>query len=96
MSELIWFENSYTQTEDELQASEDTKGAVGCITIDGYPSNEAESGRVVCQIYMTKTNEFIIAWTENGYRLNPSVLELLEESKKELIDERVKTLLSKQ
>ena len=79
MNECVSFENSYVQ--NSLELGEDAEGALACVTIDGYPEDETEEGCVICEIYLTKTREFIISWHHNGYRLNEQVRELIEESK---------------
>lgn len=80
---LVTFENDFMETKEQLSA--DADGALGSITIDGYPA-DMRNGRVVCKIYLTETRKFIITWHESEYHMNPNVLGLIEESKQVLLD----------
>lgn len=85
--DLVDFENTYIQTAEDF--SEDVRGnaAKACITIDGYTANEDEEGEVVCRVWMTSDNNFIIDWHNNGYRMNQTVLDLIEDSIKILSEQ---------
>lgn len=78
---LVSFENNYIQTKADFG---NDANAFGCIAIDGFPADENEEGEVIANVWMTNACEFIVDWHNNGYRLNESVLSLIEESKKVL------------
>lgn len=80
MMKMVYFENNYLE-DYSISKDED---ALASISIDGFPEDENESGEVVAMVWITKHKDIIVDWHNNGYRLNDSVLELIEESKKEL------------
>ena len=77
MYDLVDFENSYGDVEDGNEF----------ICIDGYPADENAEGEVVAKVWKTKHGDIIVDWHDNGYRLNKQVLELIEDSKRQLIGE---------
>lgn len=79
---LISFENNYICTAEDL--GPENPDAFGCVSIDGFPADEEGQGEVVCQVWMTRHKDVIVVWTNNGYRNNPAVLELVEDSKRQL------------
>ena len=46
--------------------------------IDGFPADESAEGTVIATITLTPHNDIVIDWHHNGYRLNQSVLELID------------------
>lgn len=82
MNELVGFENNYMCTAENF--GPDNPDAFAYVSIDGYPADEDEPGEVVCQVWMTRHKDVIIAWVNNGYRNNQAVLELIEDSKRQL------------
>lgn len=77
MLKLVSFENTFF----EYFGNDPNADAFGCCTIDGHPADENESGEVVARVWITKHGDIIVDWHENGYRLNNTVLNLIEESK---------------
>lgn len=84
--DLVSFENTYIQTPEELKNDPFSDGALACVTIDGFPADEDGEGEVVCVVWLTTAGKFIVAWHHNGYRMNKSVLELVEDSKNRLLE----------
>lgn len=80
MSDLVNFENTYIQTEEDITKEEGD--AIGIVTIDGFPEDETEEGSVVCEVILTVHRDIVISWHLNAYRGNPEVMELIEDSKK--------------
>lgn len=76
--ELVYFDNSYWE-DFSTNKEED---ALGCICIDGFPHDEDASGEVVAKVWITKHKDIIVDWHNNGYRMNETVLELIEDSKR--------------
>lgn len=76
--ELVYFNNSFWE-DFEINKEED---ALGCISIDGFPYDEDASGEVVARVWITKHKDIIVDWHNNGYRMNETVLELIEDSKR--------------
>lgn len=75
---IVDFENTYRGEEEGNQF----------ICIDGYPEDENEQGEVVAMVWMTPHGDIVVDWHDNAFRGNESVLELIEDSKKELLEER--------
>ena len=82
---LVSFENTFYQ--DALQLEDDNPDAFGCITIDGYPEDDDASGAVVAQVFITTKGQLITAWSRNDLRLNKSVLELIADAKRRLMED---------
>lgn len=80
---LVYFKNGYWE-EYSIEKNED---ALACVYIDGYPEDENESGEVVVAVWITKHKDIIVDWHNNAYRMNDTVLELIEDSKAFLINE---------
>ena len=76
--ELVYFENSYWE-DYTIEGNED---ALASIFIDGFPEDENESGEVVVKVWITKHKDIIVDWHNNAYRMNDTVLELIEDSKR--------------
>ena len=85
MKKLVSFENSYRGEED----------GNSFIAIDGFPDDENEEGEVVAIVWCTPHNDIVISWNNNAYRLNETVLNLIEESKRELLSKALRTYLIK-
>lgn len=79
---LVSFEDTYLQDRVSLQQTD--PDAFACITIDGYPANEDAPGQTVCQVWMSMHGDIITSWSHNGYRLNTTVLELIQKAKTRL------------
>ena len=84
--ELVYFENSYWE-DYSVNKEED---ALASIYIDGYPYDENAEGQVVAKVWITQHKDIFVDWHHNGYRMNETVLELIEESKKKLKEEYCK------
>ena len=52
--------------------------------IDGFPADENAEGTVIATIALTPHNDTVINWHHNGYRLNQSVLELINTVKTDI------------
>ena len=83
---LVSFESNYVQGPDELAGDPMSAGALACAAIDGYPMGEDPQGTVVCDVWLTKSREFIVDWHHNGYRTDPSVLELIRDVQAQLLE----------
>lgn len=81
--DLVSFEGTFVETPAEFGEDVDEGAALACTTIDGYPADENTPGRVVCRVWNTGRG-FIVDWHENGYRMHPTVLELIKESKHQM------------
>ena len=55
--------------------------------IDGYPEDENESGEVVATVVQTTHGDIAVVWHDNGYRMNETVLSLIEEIKSMCLSE---------
>lgn len=75
--EYVYFENTYTGFDEDGNAF---------VCIDGYPANEDLSGTVIVVVYLTPHRDFVTDWHRNDYRGDAVVLELVNESKRILID----------
>lgn len=84
--EFEYFENNYWEEFNE----EENDDALAAITIDGFPYDENEEGEVVAKVWITKHKDILVDWHHNGYRMNETVLELIEQSKKDLKEEYCK------
>ena len=84
MEKLVSFENHFFEDTQTLKDS--NPDALASITIDGYPEDINASGEVVAVVYITQHGDIITSWHDNAYSLNEYVLELVEDSKKTLID----------
>lgn len=76
--ELVFFENQYW----EDYTVEENEDALASIFIDGFPEEANESGEVVAKVWITKHKDIIVDWHNNAYRMNDTVLELIEDSKR--------------
>lgn len=59
--------------------------------IDGYPNNEKEEGTVIATVTVTPHDDIYVDWHHNGYRMNDSVLGLINDIKniiQDIIDVR--------
>ena len=83
---LVSFENTHVESPAEIGDDADKGAVLGCVDIDGYPADENASGRVVCRVWALPGGKFVTDWHDNSYRLNKSVLELVEDSKKLLLE----------
>ena len=75
---LVFFENNYW----EDYTVEENEDALASIYIDGFPEDANESGEVVAKVWITKHKDIIVDWHNNAYRMNDTVLELIEDSKR--------------
>ncbi len=57
------------------------------ITIDWFPQNPDEEGKVIAEVKLTKQGEMVIDWRENKYKENKTVLDLIKKSKEKLLEE---------
>lgn len=78
MRKLVHFENTFHEYFNHDTPDND---AFGCITIDGHPADENQSGEVIARVWISNHGDIIVDWHENGYRMNDIVLNLIEESK---------------
>lgn len=84
MEKLVSFENCFFEGPQDNK--EQNPDVLASITIDGYPEDINASGEVVAVVYITQHGDIITSWHDNAYSLNEYVLELVEDSKKTLID----------
>lgn len=82
MEKLVTFGNNHNQVFNQQSSNEED--ALASITIDGYPEDENEEGRVVAVVWLTKHGDIIVDWHDNGYRMNANVLALIKESREKL------------
>lgn len=78
------YENTYFHFGPEnidKSIKSDYKAAV---TIDAYPDDDNESGHVVAEVFLTKHDDIIIAWHDNGERMNESVIALIKDATTQL------------
>lgn len=75
--EYVYFENTYTGFDEDGNAF---------VCIDGFPKDEELSGTVIVVIYLTPNRDFVTSWHRNDYRENSQVIELINESKRILLD----------
>ena len=81
---LANFENTFF--EDENCFKLDNPDVLAAITIDGFPEDQDAEGTAVATVYITMHGDIVVAWHHNGYRLNETVCELIQDSKKRLFD----------
>ncbi len=79
----ITFENTYIENKSELG---DDCPALACTAIDGYPDGEDGQGTVICNVWMLEDHRFLIDWHHNGYRTHETVLALIEDAKKTMLE----------
>lgn len=79
--ELVYFENQYWE-DYTVEPNKDSEDALASIFIDGFPEDENESGEVVATVWITKHKDIVVDWHNNMYRMNDTVLELIESSKR--------------
>lgn len=75
--DYVSFENTYGDVDENGNAF---------ITIDGYPEDDNEEGTVIATVFLTPHKDFVVDFHNNGYRLNEDVLNLIEDSKKQLLE----------
>ena len=80
MNKLVSFENTFI--DDSFEESD----AVAICFIDGFPEDENASGTVIAQVILTKSHDIVVAWHENAYRLDKTVLALIDEAKEKLVE----------
>lgn len=78
----VVFTNTYIQTKNDFLEED----AFASVTVDGYPEAEDAEGASIVEIFITKHRDIVVAWYENAYRMNESVIKLIEDSKKILYD----------
>lgn len=65
--------------------SSDETGLFAGITIDGWKTgNDDEEGHVIAQVLMSAHGDTIVAWHDNGARMDEEVLSAIKEAKKQL------------
>ncbi len=63
------------------------KGLFAGVTIDAWKTmDDSEDGTVVAQVLMSSHGDIIVAWHDNGARLNRCVLEAIEAAKQDLAE----------
>lgn len=72
----VFFENTYGDTDENGNRF---------ITIDGYPLDENAEGTVIATVFITPKGDFVTSWNHNDYRMNTTVLELIEDAKNQLL-----------
>ena len=75
----IAFENTYSGTDENGN---------GFVCIDGYPEDENAEGTVIAEVFMTMHGDIAVSWHHNAYRDDSVVLELIEDSKRRLYEQR--------
>lgn len=76
------YENSYIQGRESFRY--DNPDVLGSVTIDAFPSDDTE-GHVVAEVFLTVHKDFVVSWHSNEERMKQEVMELIEDSKKELL-----------
>ena len=60
-------------------------GLLAGITIDGWQTDDdGEEGHVIAQVLLSVHGDIMVAWTDNGARMNEPVLEAISEAKEDL------------
>ena len=87
MLESINFDNSYRQ--DFRPDASDKNAILSSIAIDWFPKDPDKEGKVIAEVNLTMASDIIVAWRSgtDRYRNNKTVLSLIEDSKKQLLDE---------
>ncbi len=72
------------------QGDPDERQAVAYADIDGYPADENKEGTVICRVWLMKEKSgiyptYLVDWHHNGFRMDKTVLELIDEAKKDLV-----------
>lgn len=63
------------------------KGLFAGVTIDAWKTmDDSEDGTVVAQVLMSVHGDIIVAWYDNGARLNRSILEAIKAAKQDLAE----------
>lgn len=81
--ELVYFENSYWEDYTVVE-NRDSEDVLMSISIDGFPEDDSKSGEVIAKVWLTKHRDIVVDWHNNMYRMNDTVLKLVEDSKKVL------------
>ena len=81
--ELVYFENSYLEDYTVVE-NRDSEDVLMSISIDGFPEDDNKSGEVIAKVWLTKHKDIVVDWHNNMYRMNDTVLKLVEDSKKVL------------
>ncbi len=71
MKDLVYFENNYGDTDERGNEF---------VCIDGFPADDNEEGRVVATVFLTPHNDIVVDWHDNGYRLDKTVLTLVDQA----------------
>ncbi len=79
--QLTNFISTRRLTKDIFSNNPDLSGALGFITVDGYSDENVNETFVVCTVYFTEAESFIIHWDRDGYRTNQTVQNLIKEAK---------------
>lgn len=56
--------------------------------IDGYPAGDDATGTVIACVTLTRHGDVVVDWHHNGYRMEPAVLELIENARQDIEHER--------
>ena len=81
-TELVYFQNTHFE---EYSANKEDD-ALANICIDGYPFDDNAEGKVIARVWITKHKYIVVDWHCNEYRMNDTVLKLIEDSKRKLIE----------
>lgn len=71
MKNLVYFENTYGDTDERGNKF---------VCIDGFPDDDNGEGRVVATVFLTPHNDIVVDWHDNGYRLDETVLTLVDQA----------------
>lgn len=87
MGDYVSFECVHIADADQNDPNE--RQAIAYADIDGYPADENAEGTVICRVWLMYAKEgnyptYLVDWHHNGYRMNESVMEIVNQAKKDL------------
>lgn len=80
---------SFEMQHIDANPSENDDAVMKCY-VDGYPADENAAGTVIACVSLTRHGDMVVDWHHNGYRMEPSVLELINDAKNLLSEEKDK------
>ena len=80
-------QGSFTNNFKQYFKPQENANLLASITIDWFPQDPDKEGKVVAKVKLTRQGEIVVDWRESKYKENKTVLDLIKESQKELLEE---------
>lgn len=80
-------EDSFKNNFKQYFKPQENSNFLASITVDWFPQDPDKEGKAIAEVKLTKQGEMVVDWRENKYKENKTVLDLIEKSKEELLEE---------